>query len=177
MGYGRIWSFAVRIISAPITPMKSAPCGPNWSFAKFQGSWFSGGGNRSGSGGSGCAAALINPPRDGIAGIPIAPVCLGLLDGAPSGNPDFPQARCRPPTRGFGRNHRRQIVHGLFRASGIVMISSSSSRFGRSGTSAVSSECLGHFWRAEVGNFSRAPKGRNSQNGADRALAAWMNRM
>jgi hypothetical protein len=41
---GWIWSFAVWIISAPITPMKLAPCGPNWSFAKFQGSWSRGAG-------------------------------------------------------------------------------------------------------------------------------------
>jgi len=31
----------------------------------------------------------------------------------------FPQACWRSPTRGFGRNHRRQIMHGLFRASGM----------------------------------------------------------
>jgi hypothetical protein len=36
--------------------MKSAPCDPNWSFAKFQGSWLSGGGMRSGSEVSGRAA-------------------------------------------------------------------------------------------------------------------------
>jgi hypothetical protein len=54
--YGRIWSFAVRTISAPITPMKSAPCGQNWSFAKFQGSWFNGAGIRRGSGASVCVA-------------------------------------------------------------------------------------------------------------------------
>src|SRR5258708_39300492 len=31
--YGRVWSFAERTIRAPITPMKSAPWGPDWSFA------------------------------------------------------------------------------------------------------------------------------------------------
>lgn len=31
-------------------------------------------------------------------------------------------ARCRSPTRGSGRNHRRQIVQGLFRASGMVIL-------------------------------------------------------
>jgi hypothetical protein len=36
----------------PITPRKSAPCGPNSSFARFQGSCGSGGGKRSGSGSS-----------------------------------------------------------------------------------------------------------------------------
>ena len=34
----------------------------------------------------------------------------------------FPQACWRFPTRGSGRNHRRQIAHGLFRASGMVML-------------------------------------------------------
>ena len=34
----------------------------------------------------------------------------------------FPIPHCRTPTRGSGRNHQRQILHGLFRASGIVMI-------------------------------------------------------
>ena len=48
--YGRNWSFAARTISAPITPIKSAPCAPNWSFARSQGSWFRGAGSRSGSG-------------------------------------------------------------------------------------------------------------------------------
>ena len=56
MRYGLNWSFAVRTISAPITPMKSQPCVPNWSFATFQGSWFNGEGNRSGSDGWVCAA-------------------------------------------------------------------------------------------------------------------------
>ena len=34
----------------------------------------------------------------------------------------FPQACWRFPTRGSGRNQRRQIAHGLFRASGMVML-------------------------------------------------------
>jgi hypothetical protein len=55
--YGRIWSFAVRRISEAIIPMKSVPCGPNWSFATSLGSWFSGGGIRSASGASGCVDA------------------------------------------------------------------------------------------------------------------------
>jgi hypothetical protein len=31
-------------------------------------------------------------------------------------------AERRLPTRAFGRNHWRQIAHGLFRASGMVML-------------------------------------------------------
>jgi hypothetical protein len=55
IGYEPIWSFAARRISALITPRKSAPCGPNSSFARFQGSCGSGDGKRSGSDSSGRA--------------------------------------------------------------------------------------------------------------------------
>ena len=51
------------------------------------------------------------------------------------------------------------MVHGLFRASGIVMFyrlhhecSLAPQVYG------ISSESLGHFWRAEVGQFWKAPK-------------------
>src|ERR1035437_9873963 len=57
MRYALKWSFATRIISALITPMKSAPCTPKWSFATSQGSWFTGAGNRSDSGGWGTCVA------------------------------------------------------------------------------------------------------------------------
>ncbi len=57
MTYALNWSFAARMISVPITPMKSAPCAPNWSFANSQGSWFKGAGKRSGSGGGGACVA------------------------------------------------------------------------------------------------------------------------
>jgi hypothetical protein len=50
------------------------------------------------------------------------------------------------------------MVHGLFRASGIVMIYRLHHDFGRRGTGGISSECLGHFWRARVGQFWKAPK-------------------
>ena len=40
---------------------------------------------------------------------------LVFFAAAPSG-----QACCRAPTRASGRNHRRHIEHGLFRASGMV---------------------------------------------------------
>ena len=49
------------------------------------------------------------------------------------------------------------MVHGLFRASGIVMFYGLHHDFGRRKVG-VSSECLGHFWRAEVGHFWKAPK-------------------
>ena len=155
--YGRIWSFAVRTISAPITPMKSAPCGPNWSFATSQGSWLSGGGNRSGSGASGCAARSVDPPCDGIAGVPITPVCLGLLTarrlavGIPAGSLPTSHSRVRPepPATDGARS-----LPGLGHRDDL----SSSSRLQPPRRPAVSSECLGHFWRAEVGHFWKAPK-------------------
>ena len=50
------------------------------------------------------------------------------------------------------------MVHGLFRASGIVMFYGLHHDFRRRKVG-VSSECLGHFWRAEVGHFWKAPKG------------------
>jgi len=49
------------------------------------------------------------------------------------------------------------MVHGLFRASGIVMIYRLH-HDPSEGRSAVSSECLGHFCRAEAGQFWKAPK-------------------
>jgi hypothetical protein len=49
------------------------------------------------------------------------------------------------------------MVHGLFRASGIVMFYGLHHDFRRRKVG-VSSECLGHFWRAEVGRFWKAPK-------------------
>jgi hypothetical protein len=48
-------------------------------------------------------------------------------------------------------------VHGLFRASGIVMFYGLHHDFGRRKVG-VSLECLGHFWRADVGHFWKAPK-------------------
>src|SRR6185437_12494136 len=59
------------------------------------------------------------------------------------------------PTRGSGRNHRRQIEQGLFRGAGIVTHHRYAPPTGR----ALKSSEVGHFSRAEVGNSSRAPKG------------------
>jgi hypothetical protein len=121
-GYGRNWSFAERTISAPITPMKSERWEPNWSFANPQGSWFNGAGSRNGSGGNGvCVArrsirqAMTYPGfrRRQLAWV----FCRRAV-----WHSGFPQACWRLPTRAFGRNQRRQIAHGLFRASGMVML-------------------------------------------------------
>src|SRR5664280_3598280 len=57
MRYALKWSFATRMISELITPMKSAPCNPKWSFATSQGRRFNGARNRSGSGGWGTCVA------------------------------------------------------------------------------------------------------------------------
>jgi hypothetical protein len=154
IGYGRNWSFAERTISAPITPMKSARWEPNWSFANPQGSWFKGGGSRNGSGGDGVCVvrrsirhAMAYPGfrRRQLAWV----LCRRAL-----WHSGFPQACWQVPTRAFGRNHWRQIAHGLFRVSGMVMLHGHHAP-GTDG-SRVRSECLGQFWKA--GNVSQAPK-------------------
>ena len=103
----------------------------------------------------GLGHAPVKPPGDGISLVPAAPTRLSLL---PAGGLTFRlgQARCRTPTRASGRNHRRQIVHGLFRASGIVMIHR---RHHAPTLRGVRSEWLGQFWRVWGGKFCRAPKG------------------
>jgi hypothetical protein len=58
----------------------------------------------------------------------------------------------RAPTRGSGRNHWRQIAHGLFRASDMVMLHDhhASARTGWGSDQ----NALGQFWKAGVGQFS-----------------------
>ena len=120
-GYGLQWSFAVRSISAPITPMESSPCGPNWSFAISHGNCINGGGKRSNSGG--CCACVAR--RSILQGRSLRSAGANSTASFAGGLFDFP-APNRPvaglPTRESDRNHRRQIRHGLFRASGIVII-------------------------------------------------------
>jgi hypothetical protein len=60
------------------------------------------------------------------------------------------------------------MVHGLFRASGIVMIYRLH-HDPSEGRSAVSSECLGHFCRAEAGQFWKAPKWNDSTGHSERS--------
>jgi hypothetical protein len=55
------------------------------------------------------------------------------------------------------------MVHGLFRASGIVMFYGLHHDFGRRKVG-VSLECLGHFCRADVGHFWKAPKDLNKSS-------------
>jgi hypothetical protein len=121
-GYVWNWSFAERTISAPITPMKSARWDPNWSFANPQGSWFNGGGSRNGSGGDGvCVARRSIRQAMAYPGFRRRQLAWVLCRRA-VWHSGFPQACWRLPTRAFGRNHWRQIAHGLFRASGMVML-------------------------------------------------------
>ena len=121
-GYARNWSFADRTISAPITPMKSARWDPNWSFANSQGSWFKGAGSRNGSGGV-CVCAARWSIRQAMAYPGFRRRQLAwVFCRRDTWHSAFPQACWRRPTRGSGRNHRRQIAHGLFRASGMVML-------------------------------------------------------
>ena len=80
MRYGRNWSFAVRTISALRTPMKSAPCKPNWSFATLPGKlvqW-----RRQSQRFRRLLRLrrpLVNPPGDGVARVTVAPTRLRLL--------------------------------------------------------------------------------------------------
>jgi hypothetical protein len=64
-------------------------------------------------------------------------VCANSPASSPAGPSDSPAGCTRvacPPTCGSGWNHRRQILHGFFRASGIVMIHRGHHwRLGRSG--------------------------------------------
>jgi hypothetical protein len=87
----------------------------------FQGSWFSGAGMRSGSVASGRAARWSMRHAMEYSGFRLRQLAWVFCRRA-AWQSGLQQARCRSPTRGFGRNHRRQMVHGLFRASGIVMI-------------------------------------------------------
>jgi hypothetical protein len=97
--------------------------------------------------------ALVNPPGDGIARVPIAPVCLGLLTACrltfrtPAGPLPDTHARVRPEPP--ATNGARSLP-GLWHRDD----SSSSSRLQPPGERRVRSECLGHFWKAEVGHFS-----------------------
>ena len=78
------WSFAARRSSAQITPMKSAPLPPNWSFARSQGSWFNGAGKRSGSG-RGAVVALIDAVAGGVAWFRPRASLLVFSGGGPPG--------------------------------------------------------------------------------------------
>ena len=93
--YRRIWSFVARMISAPIRPMKSAPCGPNCLTRSSREVDFSGAGNRSG---SVAFLPVWRADRSATRWHNQGSACTSLPGssyGAPSGNPDGPQARCR----------------------------------------------------------------------------------
>ena len=93
-----------------------------------------------------CARALVESPGDGVVRIPLAPVRLRLLP--PGGltlrlaaGPlpvSYSRVRPEPPAA--------DSCMVFFRASGIVMIH----RGHHARRCAVSSECLGHFWRVWV---------------------------
>ena len=149
----------VRTINAPIMPMKSAPCGPNWSFATSQGKLVEGRWQSQRFGWFGVRRrALVHSPCDGIAGVLITPVCLGLLTArrltlrtfAGSLPASHSRIRPEPPATDGARS-----LPGLGHRD---VLSSSSRVFARPQVYGISSESLGHFWRAEVGQFWKAPK-------------------
>ena len=102
--------------------------------------------------------ALVDSPCDGVAGVKITPVCLGFLTArclafrVPAGALPGTHSRVRPePPATDGA----RFLPGLGHRDDL----SSSPRVQPPGSRRVSSECLGHFWRAEVGQFWKAPKG------------------
>ena len=101
--------------------------------------------------------APVDSPCDRIPGVLITPVCLGLLTprllaiGTSAGSLPVPHSRIRPePPATDGARFLPDLGHSD--------VLSSSSRVQPPEERRVSSECLGHFWRAEVGHFRRAPK-------------------
>src|ERR1035441_5861742 len=66
--------------------------------------------------------AAFDPPSDGVARVPAAPTGLCLLPPRRLAF-RFPAGMLAATySRVSGRNHRRQIAHGLFRACGMVML-------------------------------------------------------
>jgi hypothetical protein len=99
--------------------------------------------------------ALVNPPGDGIARVPEAPTGLGLLPARglafrlPAGMLAVSYSRVWPePTAA----DRTRSLPGLWHGD------ASWSPCGGTDDPRLRSECLGHFWKAGVGKFSRAPK-------------------
>ena len=101
---------------------------------------------------------LVHPPRHRIAGVPVTPVGLGFLPargltvGFAAGPLPVSHSRVRPePPATDGARSLPGLGHR-------DDLSSSSHLQPHFGTSGGRSERLGIFRRAEVGNFSRAPK-------------------
>ena len=100
--------------------------------------------------------ALVNPPGDGVPRVPAAPTGLRLLPPRglafrfATGTLAVSCSRVRPePTAA----DRTRSLPGLWHGD------ASWSPCSGADDPQLKSECLGHFWKAEVGKFSRAPKG------------------
>ena len=168
MRYGRIWSFAVRIISAPHKANEISALWPELVLSQESpGSWLAGGaGNRSGSGALRPGRTLVDPPSYASSqGFDLASL-PGFSFVAPS---DIAACR-RPVAAGLPlaglAGTTGDISCTVFRASGIVMIHRlpsppSPSRRARSVQNAkvISGEQdVGKFWRAPEEGLSRRPK-------------------
>ena len=111
---------------------------------------------------------MVDPPGDGVAWVPAAPTGLRLLpprdlaSRLPAGMLAIPYSRVRPePTAA----DRTRSLPGLWHGD------ASWSPCGGTDGPRLKSECLGHFWQAGVGKFSRAPKYvPSSRNLADSSL-------
>jgi hypothetical protein len=99
--------------------------------------------------------ASVNPPGDGIARVPAAPTGLGLLPARhlafrlPTGMLAASYSRVRPEPPAADRTWS---LPGLWHGD------ASWSPRGGTDRSRLRSGCLGHFWKAGLGKFSRAPK-------------------
>src|ERR1035438_3246991 len=121
--------------------------------------------------GLGLLRALVHPPGNRIAGVPVAPIRLGLLT---TGGLTF-----RLATRALPASHSRIRVEPPAADSAWFLPGlwhrddpSWSSLAGSDGRPLIKSECLGHFWRAWAGQFWRAPKINGGSVTTARAMAA-----
>ena len=95
---------------------------------------------------------MVNPPGDGVAGVPGAPVFLRFLTAGclairfATGPSPVSHSRVRPEPS--AANPARSLP-GLWHRDDLSFITPSAAV----GTE-VRSECPGHFWRAGLGNFS-----------------------
>ena len=147
---------APRVITLPISPMKSAPLHPNSSCATSQGSRSSGGPNLRGSGG--CSRRARRSRRRTVKYSGWRARQPAWVRRRNSARQAWLQERWRLPTRRSGWNHFRHTEHGFF----LLMVMPHGRHYttiaARLSHASVPSVLVGHFCRAGVGLFSRALK-------------------
>ena len=112
----------------------------------------------------------VNPPRDGVARVPAAPIALRLLPPRrlavrlPAGMLALSYARVRPEPPAADRTWS---LPGLWHGD-----ASWSPRTGA--TVGFSSACLGQFWKVGAGQFSQAPKAVSDDGISRRCLVQFL---